>query len=415
MLRSVSNACSRPTRYRRDATRRRWLPRGGRARPRTGTRSPRARRRDDRGGATRADRRRARAGHGRVVRRQRPRRDVVAERPLRCRVRVRGQHLGKTCARFQDYGINIQVVWPGEPNCMYHSEDAQEDMLVLSGECLLLVEGQERRLQAASSICPRTRDTCSSEPGKGRARSSVGLHTKGSGAAPLSGRGNRPRGTAPVWTPGDADPRGGVRQVLAVPARAARGSRPALAVTFASAPPVGRAARSAALGIRQPRAAVPRRARAPPRARRPRPVDSSMSADSTAPSAGERREDVERDLEAVRERGAAEGVRPGVRVDVAAVNVVATVVASGHADRAADLLGRVDQPGGDPASAWRTPVSPPIDIGTNASASPRPLMMNAREQVAEVVAVHREPREPARARPSRARARRAAPAGCRTG
>ena len=51
-------------------------------------------------------------------------------------------------ARFGEFGINVQVLWPGEPNCMYHSEDAQEDMLVLSGECLLLVEGQERPLKA---------------------------------------------------------------------------------------------------------------------------------------------------------------------------------------------------------------------------------------------------------------------------
>jgi uncharacterized cupin superfamily protein len=49
--------------------------------------------------------------------------------------------------RFTEYGVNIQVVWPGQPNCMYHSEDAQEDFLVLSGECLLLVEGEERRLK----------------------------------------------------------------------------------------------------------------------------------------------------------------------------------------------------------------------------------------------------------------------------
>jgi uncharacterized cupin superfamily protein len=50
-------------------------------------------------------------------------------------------------ARFQEFGINIQVVWPGQSNCMYHGEDAQEDMLVLAGECILLVEGEERRLQ----------------------------------------------------------------------------------------------------------------------------------------------------------------------------------------------------------------------------------------------------------------------------
>ena len=38
---------------------------------------------------------------------------------------------------------------------MYHGEDAQEDFLVLSGECLLLVEGQERRLRAWDFVhCP---------------------------------------------------------------------------------------------------------------------------------------------------------------------------------------------------------------------------------------------------------------------
>jgi uncharacterized cupin superfamily protein len=50
--------------------------------------------------------------------------------------------------RFEDYGINIHVVWPGQPNCMYHGEAAQEDFLVLAGECLLLVEDEERRLKS---------------------------------------------------------------------------------------------------------------------------------------------------------------------------------------------------------------------------------------------------------------------------
>ena len=49
-------------------------------------------------------------------------------------------------ARFSEFGINVQVLEPGEPNCMYHSENAQEDFLVLFGECLLLVEGEERPL-----------------------------------------------------------------------------------------------------------------------------------------------------------------------------------------------------------------------------------------------------------------------------
>src|SRR5207342_608879 len=45
-------------------------------------------------------------------------------------------------------GVNIHVLGRGQPNCMYHGEDEQEDFLVLAGECLLLVEGEERRLEA---------------------------------------------------------------------------------------------------------------------------------------------------------------------------------------------------------------------------------------------------------------------------
>jgi len=56
---------------------------------------------------------------------------------------------------FPHYGINLQVIWPGQPNCYYHAEEGQEDFLVLSGECLLLVEGQERRLKAWDFVhCP---------------------------------------------------------------------------------------------------------------------------------------------------------------------------------------------------------------------------------------------------------------------
>jgi uncharacterized cupin superfamily protein len=51
-------------------------------------------------------------------------------------------------ASFEELGINIRVLQPGKPNCLYHGENNQEDLLVLSGECLLLVEGQERPLRA---------------------------------------------------------------------------------------------------------------------------------------------------------------------------------------------------------------------------------------------------------------------------
>jgi uncharacterized cupin superfamily protein len=57
--------------------------------------------------------------------------------------------------RFAQIGINIGVLQPGQPACMYHGEDEQEDFLVLSGECLLLIEGQERRLKAWDFVhCP---------------------------------------------------------------------------------------------------------------------------------------------------------------------------------------------------------------------------------------------------------------------
>jgi uncharacterized cupin superfamily protein len=57
--------------------------------------------------------------------------------------------------RFPRLGINIGVLAPGQPACMYHREDEQEDFLVLAGECLLLVEGEERRLKAWDFVhCP---------------------------------------------------------------------------------------------------------------------------------------------------------------------------------------------------------------------------------------------------------------------
>ncbi len=49
---------------------------------------------------------------------------------------------------FGQFGINVSVLRPGEPNCLYHSESQQEAFLVLSGECKLLVEGEERPLKA---------------------------------------------------------------------------------------------------------------------------------------------------------------------------------------------------------------------------------------------------------------------------
>jgi len=56
---------------------------------------------------------------------------------------------------FAQLGVNVQVIWPGQPNGYYHREDYQEDFLILSGECLLLIEGEERRLRAWDFVhCP---------------------------------------------------------------------------------------------------------------------------------------------------------------------------------------------------------------------------------------------------------------------
>ena len=58
-------------------------------------------------------------------------------------------------APFPQLGFTLAVLRPGQPSGMYHREDNQEDFLVLAGECLLLVEGEERRLGAWDFVhCP---------------------------------------------------------------------------------------------------------------------------------------------------------------------------------------------------------------------------------------------------------------------
>ena len=48
---------------------------------------------------------------------------------------------------FKQLGINLNVLDPGQPMSMYHRENHQEGFLVLAGECLLIVEGEERSLK----------------------------------------------------------------------------------------------------------------------------------------------------------------------------------------------------------------------------------------------------------------------------
>ena len=57
--------------------------------------------------------------------------------------------------RFSQLGIQLRALGPGEPMSMYHWEADQEDFLVLSGEALLIAEGEERPLRQWDFVhCP---------------------------------------------------------------------------------------------------------------------------------------------------------------------------------------------------------------------------------------------------------------------
>ena len=52
-------------------------------------------------------------------------------------------------------GFRIHVLMPGQRNGMYHRERGQEDFLVVAGECVLVIEGEARRLKAWDFVhCP---------------------------------------------------------------------------------------------------------------------------------------------------------------------------------------------------------------------------------------------------------------------
>jgi len=76
---------------------------------------------------------------------------------------TRGEPFGAQCpfegswpeASFRELGVKLYVLEPGQPNCLYHREAQQEDFLVLAGECLLLIEGEQRPLGAWDFVhCP---------------------------------------------------------------------------------------------------------------------------------------------------------------------------------------------------------------------------------------------------------------------
>jgi uncharacterized cupin superfamily protein len=71
-----------------------------------------------------------------------------------------GGHFGVYCGfqqdtHFDELGFGLGMVLPGQPIALYHREDHQEGFLVLSGEALLIVEGEERPLKQWDFVhCP---------------------------------------------------------------------------------------------------------------------------------------------------------------------------------------------------------------------------------------------------------------------
>jgi uncharacterized cupin superfamily protein len=57
--------------------------------------------------------------------------------------------------RFGQLGFRVAVFEPGTPSGLYHSDSAQEDFLVLAGQCTARIEEQERLLRQWDFLhCP---------------------------------------------------------------------------------------------------------------------------------------------------------------------------------------------------------------------------------------------------------------------
>src|SRR4051794_24773828 len=63
---------------------------------------------------------------------------------------------GAAGAPFAQFGLGPHILMPGEANGMYHSENAdQEGFLILAGECIAIVEGEERHMRQWDYLhCP---------------------------------------------------------------------------------------------------------------------------------------------------------------------------------------------------------------------------------------------------------------------
>ncbi len=119
---------------------------------------------------------------------------------------------------FPQFGINVTVLEPGQSG-VYHAESDQEAFLVLGGECRLLVEGDERRLDLGLLSLASLDGACVRGSWRQAVRDRDGRRPRSSGSA-LPGLGTRgalrrKRGR------GDLRSGAGLCDGRAVPARAA--------------------------------------------------------------------------------------------------------------------------------------------------------------------------------------------------
>lgn len=125
---------------------------------------------------------------------------------------------------FAQLGINLSVLEPGQAMSQYHWEADQEDFLVLTGEALLIIEGEERPLRAWDLVhCP----------------AGVRHVILGAGAGPciVLAVGARDRSTGAEWGAYPVDPaavrhHAGVQQETTDPAEAYEGLPRRKPVTF---------------------------------------------------------------------------------------------------------------------------------------------------------------------------------------
>lgn len=104
--------------------------------------------------------------------------------------------------RFPQFGLNIAVLQPGQPACWYHGENEQEDFLVLGGECLLIIEEQERPLKQWDMVhCPAWTEHVFVGAGDGPcALLAIGTRLKGGVVYPAGGVAARHGAAAPETT-----------------------------------------------------------------------------------------------------------------------------------------------------------------------------------------------------------------------